>query len=159
MKEIKMIEEKELTMIHYGTDKYNPYLFEPITNRSKLNKPDGGLWGSSPDTDSGWFEWCVSRGYMHQDDKQRFEVNIHGRVITINSVADIVRDFIWKEVDPDKNYIGLPLMIDFEAMTKTVDAIHLTKRGQAVTLCSRPHSFFGWDCESILVLNQEVIKV
>lgn len=53
------------TYRHYGSDKFDPKICDPIKNIDHFSKPDGGLWGIPKDRisdvmyfleDSGWFE-------------------------------------------------------------------------------------------------------
>ena len=49
---------------------------------------------------------------------------------------------------------------DYEAMiTDGVDAIYLTERGQRETSYSVPANLYGYDCESVLVMNPDCIEV
>ena len=43
---------------------------------------------------------------------------------------------------------------DFEGMVRAgIDAIWLTAHGESATRFSRPYSLYGWDCESVLIMN------
>ena len=53
---------------------------------------------------------------------------------------------------------GKPMALDFENIARHYDAIHLTPKGQEDTRWSTPHNLYGWDCETILILNTDNIK-
>lgn len=39
-----------------------------------------------------------------------------------------------------------------------IECIHLTESGQWNTRLTRPLNLYGWDCESILILNESCIS-
>jgi len=43
---------------------------------------------------------------------------------------------------------------DYEECATRYDAIHLTDRGQWATRMTHPKNLYGWDCESVLILNK-----
>jgi hypothetical protein len=47
--------------------------------------------------------------------------------------------------------------IDFEVLAQSVDAVHLTVEGEAKTRYTEPRGLYGWDCETVLVLNPNSI--
>ena len=60
---------------------------------------------------------------------------------------------LWREVH------GLFQAIDFEAMVQRgIEGIYLTEKGQIDTRWTSPRSLYGWDCETILILNENCIK-
>jgi hypothetical protein len=52
------------------------------------------------------------------------------------------------------------VVMDFEALAKEYDAIWLTEKGMWDTRDSAPGqpTTYGWDCETIYVMNPDVIK-
>ena len=50
------------------------------------------------------------------------------------------------------------LCIDFKEASKTWDAIFLTEKGQRETRFTHPKNLYGWDCESVLILNSNIIQ-
>lgn len=125
-----------------------PELFLPITN-AQFVKPRGGLWTSTYDgLTSAWVEWCVAEQYGSFDTTRWFLLTPAPamRVLTVDSVADMTALY---EQYVDRS-IGLPFLnaIDFEAMARDYDAMHVTERGQHATHLSLPRNLYGWDCES-----------
>ena len=52
------------------------------------------------------------------------------------------------------------LYVDFERMlVDGVDAIFLTEHGQWETRWSNPRHLYGWDVESLLVMNPDIVHV
>lgn len=48
---------------------------------------------------------------------------------------------------------------DFEAMIRSgIDAIWLTPKGERETRFSHPKNLYGWDCESVLIMNPNGIS-
>ena len=146
--------------ITYGFE-YNPKKWREIRNHKFFNKPNGGLWGSPIDSSWGWKDWCDSENFKRNDG--------------FNS------GFTWEISDPDKiliidsmeTYQSLPesykyssslfgyrtnyIYLDFERISQDYDAILLTERGFNELRHDISLNFCFWDCESIIVLNQEAI--
>lgn len=138
---------------HYGSNKFDRAKFAPIKDREFV-KPHGGLWTSPVGSTEGWKEWCEAENFSLADLTKSFEVDFKGRVLAINTTADL--DALeWKSAAPMLHY-SWPR---FEPLlAQGYDAIHLTGRGQWATRLSFPRSFYGWDCETVLVLNPASIS-
>lgn len=132
-----------MKLIHYGETKYDPDRVKPI--RNQWIKPKGGLWTSPIDSNYGWIDFCDFRPI---DKDEYFEVILtdNCRILKIDSFED---------------FIVLPFMddkyLDFEEISKEYDVIWLTEKGESETRCEYPKSLYGWDCESVLILNPSVI--
>ncbi len=142
-----MIREVELLLRHYGATKYDPTLVHPIQNRRHRNKPYGGLWTSPVGAEFGWAEWCESEDYATCE--RYFTLLFRGSVLEIACYADLV-DLTWVRMEECFPY---PTFEDLE-----VDAIHLTTHGARATHLSEPMNLYGWDCESVLVLNKDCVE-
>jgi len=120
-----------------------------------LNKPRGGLWCSPLDSDYGWRNWCQNNGFVDAEHDQRviFDVDMSNFVV-IDSAEDMKTRLPWiLFVD------GYSMAIDFEKIVhEGVDGIHLTKNGYAEAEFAYPESLYGWDCETILILNDRCIR-
>jgi hypothetical protein len=138
-------------LIHYGADKYLPEKFLPICDAEWV-KPKGGLWTSPVNSEYGWREWCEAESFNLGSLKKSFRVKFSGRVMTIDSVRDM-EQLPWCEPTPGWNF---PLWEAVEFCG--VDAIHLTVKGQNETRFSRPHNLYGWDCETVLVMNRACVS-
>jgi len=122
---------------------------------AELIKPVGGLWCSPLDSDYGWWDWCHGRGSFDIEHDQRviFDVDMSNFVV-IDSVEDMRKRLTWFLFRD-----GHSMAIDFEKMVhEGVDGIHLTENGLEETEFTYPESLYGWDCETILILNDRCIK-
>lgn len=143
--------------IHYGHNSFDRNLFTPISNEEMFVKPYGGLWASPIDAEYGWYEWCCDE-HFHTNWLSKnftFTLSEKAKVIHIRSVADLKelpdqkspewfkRDPIWKCIDFEK------LLAD------GVDAVelHLSEDGGLY------QELYGWDCDSILIMNPDVVEV
>jgi hypothetical protein len=138
----------ELTVVHYGSKKYKKSLVKPVRNRNFV-KPHGGLWTSPVNSKWGWKEWCKSSEFRECNEKNSFKLkfNADAKILIINSYDDL-------ENIPNKSLCCITCM-DFELLATMCDAIWLTKKGCSETHLSHPLSLYGWDCESVLILNSK----
>ena len=113
----------------------------------------GGLWASPVNSMWGWKDWCESEGYLEISKQEYFDfcLSNDARIYTINTPTDIRRFKYTFILSTSNNYD--PLAIDFKGAKKDYDAIFLSELGERTTR----DLMHGWDCESILILNKEVI--
>lgn len=144
-----------MKFIHYGSPVFDPKLFTPAKNRKfPDSKPEykTGLWASPVDSEYSWKDWCESENFREcaNDNAFIFELHPNTRIYTINNIDDL-------NAIPqvcEKCWVGL----DFEALSKDYDVLHLTADGFLKTrLIEQTLSTYSWDCESIVVLNAGVI--
>ena len=138
--------ESVIDLRHYGAVNYRPELFKPIENRIGRNKPRGGLWTSPVDSGWGWKDWAEMEEFG--DLSTYFDLVFYGRVMVIDGVDDLMR-LPWD---------GRGVLFD-RLGGCGVDAIHLTERGEKETRLTSPYDFYGWDCETVLIMNQDAIRV
>lgn len=151
----------EIKCIHYGSDKYRPWKFKPIKDMGGYHigsKPSaGGLWSSPVDSKHSWYDWCMVQDWGLEDLNTSFEFTFKGRLLVIESRKDLAvfRTEPWYPGDPIHKLF-------FEPLLEKYDAIHLTEEGEYATkemsLYGAP-SLYGWDCETVLVLNKECIYI
>lgn len=140
----------QMELIHYGADKYDPALFRtPHDTERMLNKPSGGLWASPVNSDYGWKEWSDAEQWG--DTSCHFLLGFSGNALVIDSLADLDQ-FIWEPTP----YWHKPC---FKNVLAEYDAIYLTQKGEQETRFSLPKSLYGWDCESVLILNKDSIII
>ena len=128
---------------HYGASKYRRELFKPIENRKRWCKPLGGLWTSPIDSKYGWVDWTEEEDYGCTD--EFFDLVFDGTVFVIDGVKDMLL-LPWEA--PEGGVL-------FDQMT--CDAVHLTVEGERQTRYTRPYNLYGWDCETVLILNPDSI--
>lgn len=146
-----MTELKTINLRHYGSNKFDLSLFKPIKNRHWI-KPYGGLWTSPLNTKWGWKEWCEAENFNIYKIDKFFNVTFTGNILVIDSEKDLDK-LKWKK------HCSYVWHIDFEEMVNNgVDAIWLTQEGEADTRLLHPRSLYGWDCESVLIMNKEKIQ-
>lgn len=152
------------TYIHYGAKAFMPELFVPIQNRYFV-KPHGGLWASPTDAKYGWKEWNKDSGFIEiiEDRSFKFTLTEDAKVLHIYSVSDL--DVLPKlEIPGMLNFnIGM-VYLDFEAlMEQGYDAIelHLSEEDKTNNgfMEGLYWNLYGWDCDSILVMNPDIVVV
>lgn len=137
--------------IHYGSQAFNPERFDEIKNNMPT-KPTGGLWASPIDANFGWREWNAESHFMTCNKENSF-------VFTLSEKAKVERMYMLSDVDSlpqrDLGYSTNMVAINFEAcVNQGIDAIELCTLGNGLYW-----ALYGWDCESIIVLNKDVIEV
>jgi hypothetical protein len=139
--------KENLALIHYGAVAYDPAQFKPIKDEHWI-KPRGGLWTSPVDSTWSWRHWCETEDYLTGSLTKCFTVSFSGNVLVIDCLKDL-------DKLPWIDSLNFPLFECLEYMG--VQAIHLTVRGQEETRHSRPRNLYGWDCESVLVMDPDAI--
>ena len=140
------------TYIHYGHKHFDKYLFAPIKNMHSLTKPLGGLWASNTDAVYGWKDWCEDNEFRRceKDHSFAFVLTDDARILTINSLDDL------KNLLKGENKYGIDTwtILDFEKLSQQYDAIEVNISSDSMLY----HSLYGWDCDSILIMNPDVVK-
>lgn len=148
---------KHPLLIHHGAEKFNAKLFYTIRNMSWC-KPDGGLWSSPVNSEHSWKQWCREENFRLSGLEKSFlfALKDNARIYVINSKNDLMNAPL---INPYKDYSNVPerWFIDFEKLSERFDAVWLTEKGEHATRWSKPASLYGWDCESVLVMNKDCI--
>ena len=137
--------------IHYGSNKFDKDKVKSIENRQYFNKPRGGLWACSVDSDYDWKDF-VTENDMGFDVSESFcfELKPDSRILKLHS-----KDDFYKMADEYciKCDILLSMLacFDFERIATDYDVIDYRVR-------ELYHELYGWDFDSILVLNPDVVK-
>lgn len=143
--------KKGRLLIHYGSTNYNPEKVGKIVNENWV-KPKGGLWTSPIDSTWGWKDWCESEDFRECNQSNSFLLQFKqsAKILVIDSLEDL------KKLPKQKVVITYKYQkeyLDFELLALEYDAIWLTETGQHETHFSHPIDLYGWDCESVLILN------
>ena len=157
----------------YGLGNYDVKNFQPIKNVPIRNKPDGGLWASpSNENGSAWVTWNKKEAdkTFGGDDYFEFELADNARVLKLEKLSDVKKvPMMWDNPD----IMRLPLsrhlitykmafydskgtcdwMPDFEKIAQTYEAIEYVCNNEMY------NALLGWDVDSLLVLNPNVIRV
>lgn len=138
--------------IHYGSKRFDPLLFCPIKNMYPLTKPEGGLWVSKIDAIYGWKEWCDDNEFRdcEKDNSFTFTFADNAKILTINSSSEL------KNLPKGENRYGMSswAILDFEKISREYDAVEINISSDGKLYWD----LYGWDCDSILVMNPDVIK-
>lgn len=158
--------------IHYGTAVFDPTRFKEVKNRSEfiVNKPipHTGFWATlyqSPDMNS-WKDWCEGNNFYTEKLKDFFTFFLKedAKILEIQTQNDVdkfvrskyqqkpvgyERRFYYKDQEyPDAHP-------DFEMLSKDFDAMYVKEFGN---VNSGTHwQFYGWDCDSLLIFNPQII--
>jgi len=144
-----------LHLVNYGCgDHFDPAKFEPVKNRHFV-KPAGGLWASPVNSRNGWREWATEN-MSEPNLATSFRFYANGNILVINDEIDAA-GMPWKEHRvSDRLVIEYP---DFETLASIYDAVWLTDRGEAATRWATSKSLYGWDCESVLIMNPRCVEI
>ena len=152
--------------IHYGAERYDPEKFIPIKNNLLFVKPEGGMWGSIENATYGWKQWCEDQDFnvFKLEKHFRFSFAPHTNILQINNKDDLAE--LPKVEPPVVNGSAFPtslmpwVLLDFEKLlTDGVDAIQVNMSNDtAIKFDDRLYqALYGWDCDSVLVMNKDVI--
>ncbi len=148
--------------IHFGSKCFDRAMCETIKNREYFNKPFGGLWASAVNAKFGWKEWCSANNYadLTEENSFRFTLKDSARVWHIWSTEDA------NHMPRQENKLGIPMLWlcpDFERLVADgYDAVelHLSEEtGEHGIADGLYFTLYGWDCDSILVLNPDIVEV
>jgi hypothetical protein len=120
-------------------------------------KPDGGLWTSTYDEESGsgWVQWCFNEQFNVPSgglwEGFLFQPRPDARIYVVDTYPDCEALFK-KYSSPLYKGSGMQ-QLDFIRISEEYDAVHLTDRGQWATRMTHPYTFYGWDCESTVWLR------
>jgi hypothetical protein len=145
-----------LVAIHYGNDRYIPRRLKTIKNKNWV-KPEGGLWTSPVGAKYGWKEWCESEQFRDCDEEKSFKLKFKSdtKIAIINSYSDLENMPIQINDGFRNDLIFSNKYIDYEFLVKFgIDAIWLTEDGQWKTRLSNPFNLYGWDCDTIFIMNR-----
>ncbi len=151
--------------IHYGHSKFDPNRWNDVhgSEGGFFNKPDGGLWASPADAEFGWQRWCERESFLTQRLKKnfRFRLSPDARILelTPGNVWELPGDSELRErlgwYREERGVLRNVVGIDFEKLAEDYDVL-------VCSISKYPDLYmmlYGWDCDSILVLNKEVIVV
>ena len=141
------------TYIHYGSNKFSNDEWEPIRNENWI-KPHGGLWASAIDAPYGWKDWNENSDYMKckEENSFKFQLKPEAKILVINSVDALKRLHILQYTVT--TLIRDVYFLNFERLLEDgYDAIdfQLSKDSKLYW------AMYGWDCDSILVMNKDVL--
>jgi hypothetical protein len=164
----------KMLFVHYGSNHFDPHKFDDVKNLSSwfYHKPHGGLWGTPSSGKTGWKEWCIEENYRvdQLSESFRFRIRKGSNVLVVHKKSDLAPFIIVEGGCYFNDLIGVKCdRIDFESVKQHYDAIVAIKSNFDEDLFGyketpskktkgsydwQPQILYGWDCDSILVLNR-----
>lgn len=149
----------EMKYIHYGATAFDRKKFKKIRNAmGGFTKPmrGTGFWASPVQTTWGWKDWCDSNEPDWYEEKKSFIFTLKedAKVLHLYSIDDAL------DLPRRPTYFNaLWIVPDFEKAAKFWDAIelHLSQEVKDRGTEGLYFGFYGWDCDSILIMNPEII--
>lgn len=145
---------------HYGSDKFDHALFIPVTNEPVINKPSPhtGLWASPlVDNTTDWADWCEGESFNTERLATWFDFRLKpgARIAVIKRLDDMGKYPLQPPYRDDEWWKHLSnRQLDYEKMAENYDAILYWESG-----CMHGTTAWNpWDCDSLLVLNPDVVK-
>ena len=138
--------------IHYGHSCFGK--IDPIRNLGYGTKPKGGLWASRQDDPYGWKKWCEQEKFWLDTFSMcfRFTLKDNAHILELSNRDQLIGlpQLIHKdEIFP----YWLSCRLDFEQLQKDYDAIEITD------IHKFSLALYGWDCNSILIMNPDIVEV
>ena len=126
--------------IHYGSTQFEPSKVGEIENEC-FTKPSGGFWASPVNAVYGWKEW---------NEDEHFTLKPEAKILKINTVEDL-------EGLPTLGELYNRYLLDFEKIKNELgyDAIEVMA-GSGKGLY---YALYGWDCDSILIMNPDIVVI
>ena len=153
--------------IHYGNKSYDPEKFNEIKNRkSCIPKPIGGMWASAVDAQYGWKQWCENNDFRecNEDNSFKFTLSEDAKVLHIYNTKTL-EDLPMQELEEWQiSSITKTYYLDFEKLKEEYDAIELHLSEEEIDedfnfMDGLYYALYGWDCDSILIMNPDIINV
>lgn len=133
-------------------------MFQEIENIPFFPKPRGGLWASPSECGKSWADWCLQENFytevLREENSFKFKLTPEARVLKLKTIEDwrIIEDKIPGETKEIRGFT-FKQYINYEELKKDYDAVEIFA-GSDHELYWK---FYGWDCDSIVILNKEVI--
>ena len=143
-----------MRFIHYGSEKFDSDRFVKPTNRSPLwVKPlDGGLWASPVESEDNWRNWCVDNDIFLDRLEKSFEFNIrpNSEILYLRNKEEISKAYRDGYLTHPRENLFYP---NFELISVYFSAIFYKHNNET------HYPLYGWDCDSLLVLNKNIVIV
>lgn len=153
---------KQTRYIHYGSEHFDKDRFVAIKNSKHMcikPSPDTGMWGSPIESRNGWYQWSVGNDFRTYKLNTSFEFVLKpgSNVLCIFNDDDLERikksDLLNDRV-ADSWLQKETTCIDFEkCLERGIDAIEVHVNSEMIYF-----ELYGWDCDSILILNPDCVE-
>lgn len=144
--------------IHYGSNKFDINKFNPIMNRAFFNKPYGGLWASRINSKYSWKNWNENEQFIdcNEENSFKFILSENANVLEIHSHKDLDKIPQVNIQDEYSFLFSTNFFPDYKKLLcNKIDAIEVFISDDYELYWK----LYGWDCDSILIMNPNIIKV
>lgn len=148
--------------IHYGSDYFIKDKFKHIKNRSfpwVKPEPFSGLWASPVKSNNGWKTWCEDNDFTNECNLEKsfiFSLKDSSKILYIRNDFELysLKYTDYLDIRSSVYFLNDDLYcLDFEKLQAIgYDAVEVHVNTNDIYL-----GFYGWDCDSILVLNPDCI--
>lgn len=146
---------------HFGHDHFDAESMDKIQNRTLGVKPVGGIWASPIDAEYGWIDWNETEqfaecnldnafGFTLSDGARVLQITSHGQLMQIAEEYEAYIPFGMRDIAKMTGSV----ILDFEELAEDYDAIEVSISSDRQLY----HDLYGWDCDSILVMNPDVVE-
>lgn len=144
----------EKTYIHYGHDHFNINYFSPVKNFLPT-KPCDGLWACDVESNYNWKDWCEDNDFeLDSNLFFKFKLKENAKILKINDINDLNKIPVIS-YSPINKIFPKEKIYDFESLNGIYDAIEIFISKDPLLY----YRFYGWDIDSLLVLNPNVISL
>lgn len=148
--------EKELIQatefVHFGSSRLERNKFKDISEETYCGglKPKGGLWGSNESMESyGWRKFCRDNEYECDTSSYfRFRLKDSARLLVVTGDELLEQNHLYAMGNPPSSTFK-----DWTSIRERYDAVYI----DAGSNRDLYFKYYGWDCDSILVLNFDSI--
>lgn len=169
-----IITDTNTIYIHYGNDHFEKREVD-LTIKGFVTKPTkAALWGSPEDAEFSWKEWSEDQQFNLSalEKSFRFKLKDGSKILFIRSKKDVdeLDEILKTNTSVKESFSGLTstasmLMSLLGFITPedyTIDFTKIQENGiDAVEIEYNEYTrktFYGWDCDSICVLNPDAIE-
>lgn len=166
---MKELSDNELYVTYWSKSRppFDPKKIEIILGDpfQNFSKPQCAFWGSPVNSNFGWKEWCECEefGDYDWDSPIYFRLKTNSTILKID-IDDLREEVLGRYVTKDK-YAPFNSMfenrLDFNKIVEDeIDAVQLMDGSLGHYFMANAYEFMfnTWDCESIVVLNKNVIE-
>ena len=139
--------------IHYGHTKFDKSMFTKIKNVDCSTKPKGGLWASDVESEHGWKEWCDAEEFRDCNKENSFTFTLadDANILHIDSVSDL------QSLPKVDDKFGINFSSWIQKKNKKLAEIYDAVEVSISSDFNLYYKLYGWDCDSIVIMNPDVV--
>lgn len=163
---MKELSDGKLYVTYWSKSKppFDPNKIEIVLGDAKysINKPQTAFWGSPIDADWGWKEWCKAEefGDYDWDNPIYFRLKSNSVILKID-IFDLREEVLGEYISKNDFMPRYLSNLDFNKIVEDgIDAVELMDGRIGHLFLNNDYEFMfnSWDCESIVILNKDVIE-